>query len=71
MSPVRSVDNGLEILLQRMTRSRRHLLLAQPGVIGLHLYLVTRGQEGVEAHYKLGVTLEQHRDPGDHAGSVD
>lgn len=40
-------------------------------LIRLHLYLVAGRQEGVEADYELGMSLEEHRHPGNNAGSID
>lgn len=40
-------------------------------VIGLHLDLVARRQEGVEAHDEVGVTFEELRHSADHTGGVD
>ena len=41
------------------------------GLIGLDLYLVAGWEEGVEADNQLGMALEEHRHPGDHARGVD
>ncbi len=41
------------------------------GLIGLDLNLVAGGKEGVEADNQLGMALEEHRHPRDHAGGVD
>lgn len=46
---------------------RRHIY----HVIGLHLNLVARRQEGVEAHDEVGVPLEELRNTANHAGGVD
>ena len=39
-------------------------------IIGLHLDLVTRRQEGVEAHNEVRVALEELRDTADHPRGV-
>lgn len=40
-------------------------------VIGLHLNLVARGQEGIEAHYQVRVAFEQLGHTTNHSWSVD
>ena len=40
-------------------------------LVGLHLDLVAGREEGVEADNELGMSLEEHRYPGNHAGGVD
>ena len=40
-------------------------------VIGLHLNLVARGQEGIEAHDKVRVAFEQLGHTTNHSWSVD
>lgn len=40
-------------------------------VVGLDLYLVARWQEGVEAHYEVGVAFKELRHSADDPGGVD
>lgn len=40
-------------------------------VVGLDLDLVARRQEGVEAHYEVGVTFKKLRHSADNPGGVD
>ena len=47
----------------------RHVLTRT--LIGLHLYLVARREEGVEPHYELRVALEQQRHSRYDAWGVD
>ena len=68
VSPVWSVDDGLEVRMAGQVMSR-HVLTST--LIGLHLYLVARREEGVEPHYELRVSLEQQRHSRYDAWSVD
>jgi len=71
MGTMGRVDNGLEERLKSVvSMSRDSHSIGVSLIIGLNLYLVARGQEGVEADNELGVSFEEHAHPADHPRSV-
>ena len=65
VSPVGSVDDGLEVRLDVMT-----LQILSCGLICLDLNLVAGREEGVEPNYQLRMAFEQHGHSGYDARSI-